>query len=417
MSATARTGAAPSAAVAVAVAEAVPAGTRLLHVGPHKTGTTAVQNALWSARSSLLAHGVRHAGRSRNPAAAVLSVVERPSPYSVDQSPPIKRWDQLVREITAAGEDRVITSSEFFAWASDDAIRRIAADLDATRLHVIVTMRPLARVIPSMWQQNVQQGATATIDDWVRGILENRSAPFWRLERQDQLLERWAAVVGKDRVTGIVIDEREHGFVMRAFESLLGVPEGILTAERELMNRSLTLPEAEAVRAFNVAFKAADYPRDFHARVMRFGAAQLMKERVPPDDEPAVRLPTWAFDELSIVQAEVIANVRSLGVRIVGDLDRLSPAPPASTPTTGQAASEDLARPGIPPDIVGSITMALLTSTGAVRQAAVSRGPFKFAEPAEMTRVPTYQVFGALAGRIWRKVAGRVPVPMRKTSG
>ena len=31
----------------------VPEGTRLVHVGPHKTGTTAVQNALWDARQSL----------------------------------------------------------------------------------------------------------------------------------------------------------------------------------------------------------------------------------------------------------------------------------------------------------------------------------------------------------------------------
>jgi hypothetical protein len=45
----------------------LPEGARLVHVGPHKTGTTAVQNALWNARPQLLEQGVRHVGRSRNP--------------------------------------------------------------------------------------------------------------------------------------------------------------------------------------------------------------------------------------------------------------------------------------------------------------------------------------------------------------
>jgi len=41
----------------------------------------------------------------------------------------------------------------------------------------------------------------------------------------------------------------------------------------------------------------------------------------------------------------------------------------------------------------------------------VSKGPFKFAEPAEVTRVPTYQLFGALAGRAWRGTLGRIGLP------
>ncbi len=36
----------------------LPAGTRLLHIGPHKTGTTSVQAALFAARDTMAAHGV-----------------------------------------------------------------------------------------------------------------------------------------------------------------------------------------------------------------------------------------------------------------------------------------------------------------------------------------------------------------------
>ena len=39
-------------------------GTRLLHIGPHKTGTTAIQGALHLARGRLAAAGVVYPGRA-----------------------------------------------------------------------------------------------------------------------------------------------------------------------------------------------------------------------------------------------------------------------------------------------------------------------------------------------------------------
>ena len=39
--------------------------------------------------------------------------------------------------------------------------------------------------------------------------------------------------------------------VLRAFEGLLGLRDGTLESHRDLANRSLTLPEVEAVRAFS----------------------------------------------------------------------------------------------------------------------------------------------------------------------
>ena len=57
------------------------------------------------------------------------------------------------------------------------------------------------------------------------------------------------------------------------------------------------------------------------------------------------------------------------------------------------------------------LSIGLLATTGAIRQAAVSKGPFKFAEPAEVARVPSYQLLGTLAGRAWRGTVGRIGLP------
>ncbi|HUG29251.1 MAG TPA: hypothetical protein VMQ65_01885 [Candidatus Limnocylindria bacterium] len=388
----------------------LPEGVRLVHIGPHKTGTTAVQNALWSARPNLREQGVGHAGRSRNPSAGARAVTGQPSAYSADKAPPMSRWRELVHDIKRVREPRAIISSEFLAWAEGDAIRRIVDDLDPNRIHVVVTLRSLVRVMPSMWQQNVQMGMVMPFEEWVRWVLDNPTRPFWKLERHDRLIERWAAVVGTERMTAVLVDDRDHGAVMRAFEALLGLRAGTLVAERDLMNRSLSLAEAEAVRAFNVAFQARNLPGDLHTRTMRYGAAQLMKRREPPKDEQAVVLPGWAYPEVIAIQREIVDNVRASGVAVIGDLDRLleGVSPPSSEP-------EPLA--GIPPDVVGSLGMALLEATGAVRSAAISKGRFRRAEPAEVTRVPTDRLLGAIAGRAWRASAGRVLLLGRRRNG
>src|SRR3989304_5738516 len=55
----------------------LPEGTRLLHIGPHKTGTTTIQGAFHGARADLLSQGVRYAGRSRQQAQAAHAVTGR----------------------------------------------------------------------------------------------------------------------------------------------------------------------------------------------------------------------------------------------------------------------------------------------------------------------------------------------------
>ena len=120
-------------------------GTRLLHIGPHKTGTTAIQGALHLARERLAAEGVVYPGRGRQPLWPILAVTGQPALLG-GPGPEISYWDNLVREIRAAGDQRVVLSSEFFAEADHATARRVIADLGGARVHVVVTLRSLTRI-------------------------------------------------------------------------------------------------------------------------------------------------------------------------------------------------------------------------------------------------------------------------------
>jgi len=306
-------------------------GSRLLHIGPHKTGTTAIQGALHLARERLAAEGVVYPGRGRQPLWPVLAVTGQPALLGGPR-PEISYWDSLVRDVRAAGDQRVVLSSEFFAEADDATARRVIADLGGARVHVVVTLRSLARILPSQWQQYLQNGFHFRYLEWLEGILseppQTPTPGFWRRHRHDALVARWAAENGPENLTVIVLEESDRLMLLRVFESMLGLPVGFLVPEERAVNRSLTAAEAELVRLLNSEFSRRGWPHRDYARFMRYGAVEHMKDaRRPSADEPKIATPAWALARAAEISGEMAGRIDALGVNIVGDISSLGKLP------------------------------------------------------------------------------------------
>ncbi|MEU9322322.1 hypothetical protein AB0D91_00645 [Streptomyces canus] len=154
----------------------LPAGTRLLHIGPHKTGTTAIQGALFAAKDLLPEHGVGFPAHSRHPMEAAFAACARPAMIG-DTAPTGKHWTRLLEQVEATGGKTSVISSEFFADAEDDdTIARIVEQLGGEHVHVLVTLRPLVKIMPSQWQQYVQNGLRMGYDNWLTHML--RKVPY-----------------------------------------------------------------------------------------------------------------------------------------------------------------------------------------------------------------------------------------------
>ena len=54
------------------------------------------------------------------------------------------------------------------------------------------------------------------------------------------------------------------------------------------------------------------------------------------------------------------------------------------------------------------MTMGVLVSTGATREASKVLGGYQVAEPVELVRIPTYQVMGVIAIRARRAISSRL---------
>jgi len=101
-------------------------------------------------------------------ARAALAVMDRSTGWAKDQQVvPTKYWDRLVRR-TRASADTVFISSEFLCEADRPTIRRIADELADGDVRAVLTLRPLARILPSAWQQYLKSGHELPYQRWLK---------------------------------------------------------------------------------------------------------------------------------------------------------------------------------------------------------------------------------------------------------
>ncbi len=341
----------------------LPAGTRLLHIGPHKTGTTAIQGALFAAKEAMPEHGVVFPAATRHPMEAALAACARPGMMGNTQ-PTGRHWQRLVDQVDATGGRTSVISSEFFADAPDDeTVARVVQELGGDRLHVLITLRPLVRIMPSQWQQYVQNGLRMGYEDWLEHMLrkapyEKPNPSFWRRHRHDRLVERWARATGPERVTVVVVDDRDRDGLPRTFEQLLGLPANLLQPVPDTANRSLTLAETEMLRNLNVEFRGNGLPDELYSQLVRYGAVMHMKNTCTPGPETVkIATPRWAVEAAAGIGAEMAERIGGTDVRVLGDPGLLAAVP--------EPAGEAPAEPLIAPEVAARALYGVLAAAAA----------------------------------------------------
>lgn len=319
----------------------LPEGARLVHIGPHKTGSTAIQVAFQEARPQLAQHGVVYAsGRGHRPDKAGWALGIRGRPAGSEQ-PPMKFWKQLVREVADAGDQRVCISNEDFGRATPPQIRRLVDDLGGDAVHVVAVARRLDRYLPSQWQERVKAGDTRGYDEWLRVVLDRGDDEFawdrknvWFSHDVGDLVARWTEVVGEDRFTLILSDEADRELLPRTFEDLLALPAGTLKPNPSRSNRGLSWAETELVRVVNEIVAEQGWSRPQRRRWVKAGVLADMQRRPAPPGPKSPPLPDWAAADLRERSDHRIEQVRAMGIRVVGDPEsmRVPDDVPVATP-------------------------------------------------------------------------------------
>jgi hypothetical protein len=309
----------------------------VMHIGEPKTGTTFLQQVLWRNRGELAAHGVilpgHHPQDHYRATQDLRGIKKLPSDPAGSWS---GEWEILAREAQQAERVAVISHELFSAADAEQADRAIRSLLPAD-VHVVVTVRDMATLLPAEWQETVKHRNTRAWPDWLADVIDHEStAPdrrqwwFWRVHDTMAILEIWSRLLPAENVHVIITPPASApaGELWRRFASVLGVDAGIADLSRARPNASLGIAETEFLRLLNQAL-SDEVPDWFYMWNVKEGLAHQTLAATPDQPERRARLVLPAGrDPWAKQQAAVLASALSAsGYDIVGDIDDLVPRP------------------------------------------------------------------------------------------
>jgi hypothetical protein len=367
-----------------------------LHVGSGKTGTSALQLALWSSTDALTAAGIATplVGRGPHvreilhplgwvPGSGFTGEIDRRS---------LGRLGARLRRATGV---RVVLSNEDLAEAGPSPIAALietaqAADLD---VQVLVTARDWAQQLPSEWQQFLKDRLMMDYETFLARA-RDRDGPvgerFWR--RQDVLgiCERWGASLEPKRVHVIVVPPSsiDRGAIFQLFGDVVGFDPSLLTRSARDFNASFGYREAEVLRRLNVAL--GDRLPDFVHEYLPAIRNVLIRRVLPRGASARIPLPPHHVQWVRRTSEERVAALVDRGYHIHGDPKLLVPAPGVGRPVPDLDATE-----------IADVALRTLADFAVARFGAdrAEEGPPRSAVSERTASVPS-ELRRALADRI-----------------
>jgi hypothetical protein len=247
------------------------------------------------------------------------------------------QWFDMVQEIRSSDGRTGVLSSEFYSETPADRIGWLMEQLGPNAT-VVITLRPLGKILTSQWQQYMQNRMVISWEDWLQAILAEPepgkvTPSFWLRHRHDLLVRRWLDVVGPERLTVIAVNDTDPAFVLRSFEQLLGVAAGTLTPQDLRANRSLSVEEVELVRQFNQLCRSVDIGAVDYTPLIRYGALRYLQNQPIAAGSHRIRMPEWAIERAAELSRMMINDIVASGVKIIGPIAELSD--PTRMPTPG----------------------------------------------------------------------------------
>ena len=291
----------------------------ILHVGPSKTATTTIQRALVQASLNLEPAGVRvYTERWW----LIRKLVQEQAGFVNTSN--VDYWSRLLDPLVESGPSRVIFSNELLSWFDERSIGKIVNALGPSRVRVVIGVRPLAEIIPSYWQEYLKSGLTVDYEQFHQSVLGSQHVShaakqltdqFWVEEHLGNLADRWIAHLGKDRVTGFVVDVRQPALTVERAAQALSIQGLISSSDQREENRSLGVRACATMIECNRRFNR----RGLSPRVQKLLQITLSDHLRAnhPDDMKLPSLEEYAAT-IAIKQREIDAQLNASGIVIIG---------------------------------------------------------------------------------------------------
>lgn len=303
----------------------------IIHAGFHKSGTTALQESFHLNRRELTKHGVNYLefGHKAHHRLA-WSLSQKPWGWAKrgGERESTKLWEKAAADIEKDKADSVIISSEFFSELSGDQIRKIHSSFKNREVKILFTLRPLAKLLPSSYQQYLKYGITADYQEWLHSVLdkpgESKINPtFWKRHFHGQVVAKWADVFGSSNITVLIVNEAQPNFLFDEINKYLNLPTNTLQSADTGSNRSLTMEEISLLREINSQFPKEREWDEYQVFIRNGYIRELTDHTKPAPDKARLLTPEWAVSKANEIGSQIKSELINSKVKIIGDLETL----------------------------------------------------------------------------------------------
>jgi hypothetical protein len=222
----------------------------ILLIGPHKTGSTALQQLLAANRQRLEADGIYYPtletgtwAESAHHSLVVALQANRHLP------------DNLTRLLESHPLPRLVLSSENFCRLDESQAAHLRDHLASDKVQIIYVLRRPDRILISFWQEMVKHGLGQRLDEFAAQHLKDPQSS--RLLNACHVLDTWAKIFGHDSVGilryDVAVRSGSGGLAEAFFRYVLKLPpmsEGV-----EWSNQSFPAETIEILRALNTMYQ------------------------------------------------------------------------------------------------------------------------------------------------------------------
>jgi hypothetical protein len=306
----------------------------ILHVGFHKSGTTALQESFFSQRKELETQGILYPSVGWQAHHRVAWAMARRRWGWKDRggkTTPHGTWTRMLWRIKFSKLDKVVLSSEFLSELSPEKIQLLKRQVKGRQVKVLFTLRPLVKLLGSSYQQYLKYGLKADYVTWLHSVLDapgqsKFNPSFWKRNMHGDVVARWAAVFGVENVSVVIVDEQKPGFLFDSINDYLELPAGFVKPEPTGSNRSLSLEEMTLLLELNKRFpKERSWPE--YLTFIRNGYVRELTDKVPVKaSKEKLPTPSWAIDAGNKIATQSKLKLKELSVKVYGDLESLDSA-------------------------------------------------------------------------------------------
>lgn len=306
-----------------------------MHVGTPKSGTTFLQQALWDNHDALKSDGFQCAGnRQKDMFLAAIEVRESHRFWGYEPDELAGTWRRLCRK-AGSHSGTTIMSHEVLGAATEEQVARALAELEGQDVHVVLTVRDLARQVTSEWQERIKNGNAKPFSKFERRLVKqmnsgNFSAGFWKNQDPVGVLSRWTADLPPEKVHVVVAPPPGAGpnELWERFADAVGFDGSRIapkTAARPA-NQTLGVAQIQVLRRVNAALDG----RIRHPHYARVVKTQFAERLLAAQSSVRPQCPTALVEQLRVLAQERNDVIRARGYTVHGDLEHLVPVVPAA---------------------------------------------------------------------------------------